>query len=60
MINSKTSFASILKCFNMKYLFLAAILNLGGLVDPNSQVQCSAPLPDPKPLAGIDDECVAR
>lgn len=40
---------------------LAAILNLGGLAESNnSQVQCNVDLPPPKPLASIDEECVAR
>ncbi|KAL1497511.1 hypothetical protein ABEB36_008459 [Hypothenemus hampei] len=39
----------------------SALLNLGGLgTDSSSQIQCSVTLPDPKPLASIDDECVAR
>ncbi|XP_066260581.1 RNA-binding protein 45 [Euwallacea similis] len=38
----------------------SAILNLGGISDSNSQIQCNVNLPDPKPLAGVDEECVAR
>ncbi|ERL85711.1 hypothetical protein D910_03126, partial [Dendroctonus ponderosae] len=38
----------------------SALLNLGGLADSGPQIQCSVNLPDPRPLADIDDECVAR